>query len=196
MLNKFINKLFDHANTNLAANNPFALKYVQWWHRDRVNVKNIHIGQDTQIGPGARLDAQDGRIEIGQRCWIHPGVLILSYGGTISMGNDCTINPYSILYGHGGLKLGDGVRIAAHCVIIPSNHITTDTEIPIYQQGLTKMGITIGDDVWIGAHATILDGVKIGNGSIIAAGSVVKDDVPAFTIFGGVPARLLKERKT
>jgi acetyltransferase-like isoleucine patch superfamily enzyme len=198
MLNKFIHKLFNRAGkkTGSSADNPFALRYIQWWHQDWVNLKDIHIGRHTQIAPGARLDASDGRIEIGDRCWIHPGALILSYGGIISIGDDCTVNPYSILYGHGGLKIGNGVRIAAHCVIIPSNHIIKDTAVPIYQQGLTKEGITIEEDVWIGAHVTILDGVHIGRGSVIAAGSVVKDDVPAFTIFGGVPARLLKERKS
>ena len=197
MLKKFIRRLIPAApkKTNLPAKKAFPLKYTQWWHQERVNPQNIHIGTDTHIAPGVRLDADDGRIDIGMHCWIHPGVLILSYGGVISIGDHSTVNPYSVLYGHGGLTIGMGVRIAAHCAIIPSNHVFERTDVPIYQQGLTKQGIHIGDDVWIGAHATILDGVTIGQGSIIAAGSVVNKDIPAFTVFGGVPARLLKERK-
>lgn len=174
---------------------PFALRYTKWWFDNRVNPERIFIGKNTSIAPEARLDADDGTIKIGERCWLHPGVLVLAYGGTISIGDDCTINPYCILYGHGGLIIGNGVRIAAHSVIIPSNHIFLNPDIPIYKQGVTKKGIKIGDDVWVGANVTILDGVTIGNGSVIAAGSVVNKDVPPFAVVGGVPIRALKTRK-
>lgn len=175
---------------------PYALRYTRWWESDRVNPQSIKIGTDSSIASGAKLDADNGQITIGDRCWIHPGVLLLSYGGSITMGDDCTVNPYSILYGHGGLKIGSGVRIAAHCVVIPSNHVYDKLDVPIFKQGLTKEGIVIEDDVWIGAHVTILDGVHIGQGSIIAAGSVVNKDVSPFSIVGGVPAKIIKNRKS
>lgn len=186
------NLLSDQINST---HNPFVLRYVKWWFKNRVNANKIFVGKSTNIAPGVRLDADDGTIKIGERCWIHPGALVLAYGGSISIGDDCTINPYCILYGHGGLSIGNGVRIAAHSVIIPSNHNFNNPDIPIYQQGVTKKGIKIGDDVWIGANVTILDGVTIGNGSVIAAGSVVNKDVPPFAVVGGVPIRILKTRK-
>ncbi len=167
---------------------------MEWWYHDRVNPDQISIGDKTEIAPGVHLDASHGRISIGARCLIHPGVLILSYGGNIRIGDDCTVNPYSVLYGHGGLTIGNGVRIATHCVIIPAEHTFDDLMTPIFKQGLTAQGIVLGDDIWIGAHSVITDGVTIGSGVVIAAGSVVTKDVPAHTVVGGVPARLIRDR--
>jgi acetyltransferase-like isoleucine patch superfamily enzyme len=92
------------------------------------------------------------------------------------------------------LKIGDGVRIGAGTVIIPSNHVFSDPDVPIYLQGSAGTGICIEDDVWIGANCTILDGVHIGQGSVIAAGAVVNKDVAPYSVVGGVPARLIKKR--
>ena len=119
----------------------------------------------------------------------------MTYGGNITIGDFCSINPYTILYGHGNLSIGNNVLIAAHCVIIPANHIFSDLDSPINSQGLTTKGIIIEDDVWIGAGCRILDGVTVGKGSIIAAGAVVNKDVEPYTIVGGVPAKIIKKRK-
>jgi acetyltransferase-like isoleucine patch superfamily enzyme len=120
--------------------------------------------------------------------------MILSHGGDIVIGDDCSVNPYSILYGHGGLKIGDKVRIASHTVIIPGNHKFGRVDIPIFRQGVTMKGIVIDDDVWIGANCTILDGVSIGKGAVIGAGSVVTRDVEPFSVVAGVPARVITTR--
>lgn len=192
---KRLRMLNDTVLQGFKTNQEYGLRYINWWYHDRVNLDKIIIGENTRIAPTVHLDADDGKIRVGDRCWIHPGVLILAYGGTISIGDDCTVNPYSILYGHGGLTIGNGVRIAPYSVVIPANHVYDNPDIPIYKQGLTKKGIVIADDVWIGAHTTILDGVNLGQGSVIAAGSVVNMDIPPYTIAGGVPARILKKRK-
>lgn len=165
-----------------------------WWTDPRTAPENIQTGADCRIAPNASLDGANGRISLGDRCVIHPGTMLLPYGGTISLGNDCSVNPYCVLYGHGGLTIGNDVRIAAHTVIIPGNHVFSDPDLPIRSQGMSQLGIEIGDDVWIGCHVTILDGSRIGRGSVIAAGSVVRGNVAPFSIMGGVPARLLKKR--
>lgn len=100
--------------------------------------------------------------------------MLIPYGGVISIGDDFSLNPYSVLYGHGGLSIGNSVRIAAGCVIIPANHVFSDPGTAIRAQGLTKLGIVIEDDVWVGANVTILDGAHISRGCVIAAGSVVR----------------------
>lgn len=120
--------------------------------------------------------------------------MLLPYGGHVNIGEFCTINPFCVLYGHGGLQIGNFVRIATHTVIIPANHVFDDANTPIARQGLTKRGVRIGDDVWIGAGVRILDGVTIGSGAIIAAGSVVNKNVPPLTIVGGIPAKFMRKR--
>jgi acetyltransferase-like isoleucine patch superfamily enzyme len=119
----------------------------------------------------------------------------MTYGGDIILGDHCTVNPYTILYGHGGLKAGNFVRIAAHCVVIPANHSFESTELPIGLQKATEKGIEIGDDVWIASGVQILDGVQIGQGAVIGAGAVVVKNIPAFSVNVGVPARTIKMRK-
>ena len=121
--------------------------------------------------------------------------MLLTYGGKISIGDYCSINPFCVLYGHGGLFIGNGVRIATHVVVIPSNHNFNDTNRYIFQQGSTSLGIRIEDDVWIGAGAIILDGVTISKGSVVGAGSVVNRNIESFSVVAGNPAKILKKRK-
>lgn len=120
--------------------------------------------------------------------------MLIPYGGQITIGDDFSLNPYSVLYGHGGLTIGHGVRIAAGCVVIPANHVIEDTLQPIRKQGVTKVGIIIEDDVWIGANVTVLDGVHIAKGCVIAAGSVVRGNTDPYSIYAGVPARKIRSR--
>jgi len=119
----------------------------------------------------------------------------MTYGGSIIIGDRCSINPHTVIYGHGkGTVIGNDVLIAAHCVIIPANHNFSDASRPINAQGVNSKGIIIHDNVWIGAGCTILDGVEIGAGAIVAAGCVVNRDVPENVIVGGVPCRIIKKR--
>jgi acetyltransferase-like isoleucine patch superfamily enzyme len=120
--------------------------------------------------------------------------MLLAEGGYIIIGNNCSVNPYTILYGHGGLTIGNWVRIAAHTTMIPANHIFADRSQPISKQGLTRQGIVIEDDVWVGANATVLDGAHISAGCVIAAGAVVKGRTEPFGVYAGVPARLIGMR--
>jgi acetyltransferase-like isoleucine patch superfamily enzyme len=99
-----------------------------------------------------------------------------------------------MLLGEGGIDIGNDVRIAASSVIVSSNHLYRDRETPIWKQGMSAKGVIIGNDVWIGANCTILDGVKVGDGAIIAAGAVVNRNVEGYTVVGGVPAKFIKSR--
>lgn len=82
-------------------------------------------------------------------------------------------------------------------LIYTQNHCYEDETKPIIQQGYTKTKpVVIGDDVWIGARAIILPGVNIGSHSVVGAGAVVTKDVPDYSVVGGVPAKVIKRRKT
>lgn len=169
------------------------LKFLN--HKIRFPNHNISIHHSAKLFRGCNIKiVKSGKISIGENCFIHQSSMIMTYGGDITLGNNVSVNPYTILYGHGGLKIGNFVRIAAHTVIIPSNHNFERTDIPIFRQGHTSKGITIEDDVWIGTHVTILDGVKIGQGSIIGAGAVVNKDIPPYSIVVGNPGKVIRNR--
>jgi acetyltransferase-like isoleucine patch superfamily enzyme len=104
------------------------------------------------------------------------------------------VNAYCVLLGHGGLEVGNFVRIAPHCVIAAMNHVFSDPERLIIEQGLRYEGIRIEDDVWLGAHVTVLDGCTVGRGSVVAAGAVVTESIPPLSVAAGCPARVIKRR--
>ncbi|MES2997365.1 MAG: acyltransferase [Verrucomicrobiota bacterium] len=162
--------------------------------RAKALLAGARIGRGTYIHPQAVLERKRGTIALGERCTIAHGAQLLAYGGSIEIGNHCSVNPGCILYGHGGLKIGNDVRIAANTVIIPANHVFIDPGKPIRMQGETKLGVTIGNDVWIGAGAIILDGVSIADGCVIGAGAIVTRSTEPFGIYVGNPARLIKKR--
>ncbi len=163
-----------------------------------INGKYLKIGENTSIDDYTKIHIESSKsfISIGDNCFVYSNSLLKTYSGYIKIGNNCSINDYSIIYGHGGLEIGNNVRIAAQTVIIPMNHNFDNLEIPISEQGITAKGIKIEDDVWIGANVKILDGVIIARGSVIGAGSVVTDNIPAYSIAVGVPAKIIKNRKS
>lgn len=155
----------------------------------------VKIGRGTFLSNGVTFNVKyGGKISIGKNCELQKGCQLITYGGNISIGNRCSVNAYTLLYGQGNLKIGNCVRIAAQCVIIPSCHNYSSKEIPITDQGLTNRGITIEDDVWIGCGVRILDGVIIRTGCIIGAGSVVTKSTIPYGVYVGVPAKLMKKR--
>lgn len=196
-----LNKVFE----NILAyyrKNPFSFfKQVQNNYLNIINKKKavkfkgmIHIGKSTIIQEDVKLFADGKYIKIGENCTIHPFTILRLYGGKIEIGDNCYINPYCILYGHGGLKIGNNVLIAAHCTIIPANHIYERIDIPITFQPETRKGIVIENDVWIGTGVKILDGVTIAQGSIIGAGSIVKKSTEPYSINVGIPSKKIKSR--
>jgi len=129
------------------------------------------------------------RLALGERTYVAAYVCIW---GEHEVGSDCTLNPFSELRGQ--VRIGDGVRIGAHTSILGFNHAMSPDQ-PIHEQPLISEGITIGDDVWIGSHVVIVDGVSVGAHSVIGAGSVVTKSVPEWSVVAGNPARRLRDRR-
>ena len=157
--------------------------------------KGVDVGKGTKVSPGAIFDLDDtGSIRIGNKCRIHHGVLFATHrNGVIQLGDGCSVNPYCVLYGHGGLIIGDRVRIAAHCVFIPANHRFSMSDGQFAHEGLSRVGIRIGNDVWIGTGVRVLDGVTIGDEIIVGAGSVVTKPLLKKGVYAGVPAKFIRE---
>ena len=163
-------------------------KYLEHFSGSKKIDRTVRISKTSKIKTVA-----GGSISIGKFSVVQDYAMILSYGGKIQIGDFCTINPFCILYGHGGLRIGNGVRIAASTIIVPANHKFDDLDKFIFQQDETKLGIVIEDDVWIGAGSKILDGVHIGQGSVIGAGSVVTKNIENFTVAAGNPAKTIRK---
>lgn len=119
----------------------------------------------------------------------------LWYPYRLKIGNETTLNEWVYISAYGDVEIGDNVRIGHRTSIISSDHVIDDVTIPIKDQGLICGKTSIGSDVFIGCNVTIMQGVTIGNGSVIAAGAVVNKDIPEYSIAGGVPAKILKNRK-
>ena len=158
--------------------------------------ENIILGEHVKIDSRAKLEITNGgKIEIGSGTVISKGVIINTWGGEIKIGKNCLIMPYTIIYGNGGVVIGDFVGIAGHSMIVPDNHVITDVSVPILLQGTKGSRIIIENDVWISHGCSILSGVHISQGTVIAAGSVVNRNTSKFDIFAGVPAKRIKNRK-
>ncbi|MDE7168001.1 MAG: sugar O-acetyltransferase [Clostridia bacterium] len=113
------------------------------------------------------------------------------YGQNITVGKNVFINSGCCFQDQGGIEIGDNALIGQQVVIATLNHDL----IPEKRANMLPAPVKIGNGVWIGAHATILSGVTIGNGAVVAAGAVVTKDVPANTVVGGVPAKIIKTVK-
>ena len=177
------------------------------WGAELLAASGITLGTGCRVDRGATVAActitggawvgttPEGSVTIGTASVLHRGAIVATYGGDVTIGSNVSVNPYTILYGGGGLVIGDDTRIAAHTVVIPANHVCSDPDRPIREQGLRCRGVGIGADVWVGAGVRILDGVRIGDRAVVGAGAVVTRDVPEYAIVAGVPARVIGDRR-
>ncbi len=165
------------------------------------NLPKIRYGKFMKLGSHVQLSALGtegiifgNNVGIGAFSRIIVSTSLNELGKHIKIGNNVGIGEYAYLGGGGGLEIGDDCIVGQYLSCHPENHNHVDPGIPIRKQGVNRKGIKIGSDCWIGSKVTILDGIEIGPGSIIAAGSVVNKSFPAKSIIGGVPAKLIKQR--
>lgn len=127
---------------------------------------------------------------------IHPSAS-LRCGFNIHLGLNSRINAQCCVWASENSKivLGDNVLMGPGVKMFSSNYTTMDTEVPMIFQPFVERDIIIGNDVWLGSGSILVAGVTVGDGTIIAAGSVVTKDIPEYTIAGGIPAKPIKRRK-
>jgi virginiamycin A acetyltransferase len=163
-----------------------------------MNALEIHpeavVDESVRFYPSVR----GTRIVVGARTHIDAFAVIRAVGGTgdVIIDEDSRIGPHCVLYSGNGISIGKHVLMAPHVSLVPANHAFERRDIPIAQQRFmaSRGGVVIDDDVWIGAQSVLLDGTHIERGAIVAAGSVVRGRVPAYEIWGGVPAQRIKDR--
>lgn len=159
----------------------------------------IHLGHGSYLDEGVYIHACPSGVEIGANTLVMHGAVLHVYNfrslphAWIKIGSESLIGEYSVIRGQGGVTIGDRVYTSPMTQIIAVNHVFDDPGRPFIEQGITAKGITIEDDVWLGSACVVTDGVRIGRGSVIAAGAVVTEDVPPHTVVAGVPARVIKQ---
>ncbi|MEM6805337.1 MAG: DapH/DapD/GlmU-related protein [Bacteroidota bacterium] len=163
------------------------------------HLANMKFGRFVQIHEGAYLSALGkGKLALGNNVNIGAySRLVISQtfhdvGAHIKIGDNVGLGDFAHLGGAGGLEIGSDCIIGAYLSCHPENHSYDEPDIPIRLQGVSRKGIKIGSNCWIGAKVTVLDGVEIGDNCVIAAGAVVTKSFPANSIIGGVPAKVLK----
>ena len=147
---------------------------------DALSREGVRLGDHVSVGTRTRIEATGQLQHLGRG---------LTVGDDVGLGSDC-------FYGcAGGIEIGSDTIVGNWVGMHSENHRFDRRDVPVRSQGVTHQGIVVGRDCWIGAKATLLDGVRLGDGSVVAAGAVLTaGDYPGHTVYGGVPARRIADR--
>ena len=164
--------------------------------------KKIRAGRTLTIGDFVEINAlsKEG-IKLGNNVSIHRSTIIectgviRNLGIGLEVGNNVGIAQNCFIQVRGKVVIGNDVILGPGVSIFSEDHIFDNPDLPILVQGEIRKGVVIEDGAWIGTKAVILDGVRVCKNSIIAAGSIVTKDVPAYAIVAGVPAKVIRNRK-
>lgn len=163
------------------------------------NKSNIDFGKNVTIAHNTKIDGfASRRLSIGDgssigayslvSCTSHPS----KYGIGLIIGRNSAMGRFTEFGAAGGIEIGDDVIMGSYISFHSENHNFTDATKLIREQGVTSQGIKIGNNVWVGAKATFLDGCVVGDNCVVAAGAVVNSVFPSNCVIGGVPAKIIK----
>ncbi|MBK7212887.1 MAG: acyltransferase [Bacteroidales bacterium] len=164
---------------------------------------HISVGKTVTLGDHVEINAlsKEG-IKIGNNVSINNNSIIectgviRNLGEGLVIGNNVGIAQNCFIQVRGKVRIGNDVIMGPGVSIFSENHNYTETDAPIHTQGETRIGVVIEDGCWLGTKAVILDGVTLGHDSIVAANAVVNKSFPPYSIVAGVPAKLIKNRKS
>lgn len=162
-------------------------------HDDLILMANVFIDDRVVIFQSNN----GGTVEIGKGVHLYRDTVIQNgAGGSVKIGDNTHIQLRCLFSAYmAPIQIGSGVQIAANCAFYSYNHLFGVNELIMKQPIQTKGGIVIYDDAWLGVGVIVLDGVRIGKGAVVGAGSVVTCDIPDGAIAAGVPARVMKMRE-
>ena len=163
-------------------------------HPQRITLGNrVAIDENVLLDSGGR---EDCRMKIGDDVIVSRGCVLQAKTGSLSIGKKSDLGCYTVISSVSGIHIGESVLIAAHCYIGGAQYQSGNLDVPMMQQGIAVQDpVFIGDDVWLGAGSIVLNGVRVGKGTIVGAGAVVTKDLPEFAVAAGVPAKVLRSRK-
>lgn len=174
-----------------------SLDWLPEWQREvhaaLAAVERVELSPEAFVAPDAVILGEPHRVVVlRERSSVAMGALV---HGPVTLGARSSLNPYVVvLGGRAGVRIGADCRIASGARLVAFEHGIAPEE-SVREQSVSSRGIVLGDDVWIGANAVVTDGVVIGDHAIVGAGAVVTKGVPVYAIVGGVPARILGDRR-
>jgi acetyltransferase-like isoleucine patch superfamily enzyme len=157
----------------------------------------VHIGSNVVIDDNCLIDAKGDSnrgIRIGDGVFVGRNTILSCKNGDIELADEANLGFNCEVFSASRVTIGKSVLMAAYSYVIGGDHDFSDPSKAVLDQARTSAGVAIGDGVWMGAGAKILDGVTIGDGAVIGAGAVVRENVPALAIAVGVPARVVASR--
>jgi acetyltransferase-like isoleucine patch superfamily enzyme len=157
----------------------------------------IHIGSNVVIDDNCLLDAKgttNAGIRIGDGVFIGRNTILSCKNGDIALDDGANLGFNCEVFSASRVTIGKRALMAAYSYVIGGDHDFSDPSKSVLEQSRTSAGVAIGDGVWTGAGAKILDGVTVGDNAVIGAGAVVRDSLPAAAIAVGVPARIVGSR--
>lgn len=162
------------------------------WHR----LRGVRAGSNVLVERGALLLRYPSGIALGEDVIMKKGSQICPCRAQsrVSIGARTTIGFYTMIYATSEIHIGQDCMIAPFVYIVDSDHGLRRDEL-MNRQPNSPEPVRIKDDVWVGAHSVILKGVHVEHGAVVASGAVVRENVPAYAIVGGVPAKIIGERK-
>lgn len=174
----------------------YLIRYLRFLRLRLLN-RDVVLTGPVFLGKRVRLESRRGmgRIVLGR--WVHlgDGTVLRCHEGTLSIGDKCVFGQDNTVNCHLEVSIGSESIVADSVYIGDFDHRMDSTSVPIRRQGLIKSPVVIEADVWLGVKSTILRGAHIGRGSVIGANAVVRGLIPEFSIAGGVPARVLVDRR-
>lgn len=183
--------------------NPKLKKFVDWLIMNQVETRPRwyirllaplyqHRGRHSVIHHSVRMDTPPYRqFRLGRYSVIESGACINNAVGDVIIGDYTRVGLHNTIIGP--VNIGHHVNLAQGITVTALNHNFEDSEKRIDEQGVCTTPVVIEDDVWIGANAVILPGVRVGTHSVVAAGAVVTKDVPPHSIVAGIPAKIIKK---
>lgn len=164
-----------------------------------LNSGNVIFGKSVTIDKHCLLDGFSSEkiilgdcVKIGAFSKLTSTSHFSKYGKGLKMGNNSAIGDYTHFGAAGGIEIGNDVIMGSYISFHSENHNFTDKSKLIREQGVTSKGIKLGNNIWVGAKVTFLDGCIVGDNSVVAAGAVVNGTFPDNVVIGGVPAKILK----
>jgi acetyltransferase-like isoleucine patch superfamily enzyme len=157
----------------------------------------VRIGDNVVIDDNCLIDAKgesNRGITIGRGVFIGRNTILSCKNGDIELADGANIGFNCEIFSASTVRIGREALIAAYCYIIGGDHDFSDPSKPVLAQTRRSEGVTIGDAVWLGAGAKILDGVAVGDHAVVGAAALVRESIPARAIAVGIPAKVVGER--